>query len=425
MNCSRLIDWSNFYSRLNKVPKHFILKGPLSISITIIVILMVAGGGIYYYYLQQARYNSSASATSSIKNTYIGIYVATPQITTDSNHTLATSTYALPYINGIAIRIGWNVIEPGNGTYDWSTLDSIVTQAVANSKNISIGIGTGESTPTWLYSEGVPSVTLMQANNDNTDCNSLTVPVPWDPTYEQAYTSMMQALSAHVHSIPGAYDALKVVKITGMNEDSEELIVPPSTPSANSPTCVTDADLQWQAAGFVPSKAVSAWNVFASATNTAFPDKILAQVIKEKSFPPIDEAGTILTARQQAAAVDPRDTMIDSGLAQFSSRFAALFDALAVQGFDSSGPETESVATRGGLAFYQTNIYGGPSIGSECGADQSHGQGTRTLCTESTYKQLLENGLSHHGTYFEIWEADAVAFPQALTAFEAELKSST
>jgi hypothetical protein len=86
-------------------------------------------------------------------------------------------------------------------------------------------------TPGWLYEEGVPKYTFIinlppKANN----CHPATVPAYWDQRYADAYSRMIQALAAHLHAVPDWYNAVRIVKIDGINLNTEETYIPSQEP---------------------------------------------------------------------------------------------------------------------------------------------------------------------------------------------------
>ena len=71
--------------------------------------------------------------------------------------TIQSSILSNPNIDGVAIRIGWNKLEPTDGTFNWTAVDSMITQASSHGKKASISVLAGSSSPQWLYSEGAPT----------------------------------------------------------------------------------------------------------------------------------------------------------------------------------------------------------------------------------------------------------------------------
>ena len=99
-----------------------------------------------------------------------------------------------------------------------------------------------------------------------------------------------------------ATDALKdvaVIKLTGMNTQSEELRLPAQTPQQTGKPCVTDSVAIWKQAGYRPSHAQQAFAELAHAFARIFPDNSIAlPLIVGGGFPPINENGQVATGKQ-------------------------------------------------------------------------------------------------------------------------------
>jgi hypothetical protein len=119
----------------------------------------------------------------------------------------------------------WNVIQPAKHKYDWSTLDAEISRAVKYRKQISVAVATGMYSPGWLYHEGVDHATFIVDSQAGVGkCLKVTLPMPWDPTYQNEYAAVMCALSAHLQN--NGYSQLQSVKVTVVGEDTEEMHLP-------------------------------------------------------------------------------------------------------------------------------------------------------------------------------------------------------
>jgi hypothetical protein len=80
---------------------------------------------------------------------------------------------------------GWSTIEPQSGVYDWEMLDHVIGRARLAGKRVWVGVHTSEGlTPQWATDAGVPLV------------GGLSVPVPWDPTYQSLLRRVVHAMAA-------------------------------------------------------------------------------------------------------------------------------------------------------------------------------------------------------------------------------------
>ncbi|KXK07815.1 MAG: hypothetical protein UZ20_WS6002001130 [candidate division WS6 bacterium OLB21] len=92
-------------------------------------------------------------------------YLANPgigwQYMGSSDKTILPETVAYPDRH----LISWRIINPQEGVYDFSTIDSFLSQAIANNKQLSFRVYTmrgegygGHQMPTWVVNKGIPLV---------------------------------------------------------------------------------------------------------------------------------------------------------------------------------------------------------------------------------------------------------------------------
>ena len=55
-----------------------------------------------------------------------------------------------PDVTGVCIRHSWASLEPAEGVFDWTFLDSEVARAAAAGKQVMLRIGTQASKPNWV-----------------------------------------------------------------------------------------------------------------------------------------------------------------------------------------------------------------------------------------------------------------------------------
>jgi hypothetical protein len=303
-----------------------------------------------------------STTTAPLSNTFKGIYVVGGNLKTPQS-ILPAAIYATPYIDGVIVGGLWNQIEPSPGVYDWSIVDQEITRAVASNKKIAINVTAGAYAPSWLYAApyNVPHDTFLWGNHDgaNGSCDPYVLPAPWDPQYEQAWASMMSAYAQHLQSIPGAYAATTRVRLTGINTLTDEL---------HLAFCSTSNGLAlWQGLGYTPDKLLAAAKVLMSATNAAFPDKILSlSVIEAGGLPLINDAGQVVTTRDPSY-IDVKQMLIDYALSPasgISKRFAVQWN-----GFQNPSTAARSVIAagqKGAIVGWETNEFGGLTNGAEC-----------------------------------------------------------
>ena len=105
-----------------------------------------------------------------------------------------------PDVTAISLRQGWASLEPTEGVFDWTFLDSEVARAAAAGKQVMLRIGTQTYRPAW--------VTAAIENAGGTFFTFLdhgvptTIPVFWDPTWLAKKTAMITALGEHFTDNP-------------------------------------------------------------------------------------------------------------------------------------------------------------------------------------------------------------------------------
>ena len=101
-------------------------------------------------------------------------------------------------------------------------------------------------------------------------------------------------MAAHLKTA-GTYNAVTLLRLTGINRTTDELRLPAETPQSSGLACVSDAVSIWQAAGYRPSLLLSGWDQITSSFERSFPDKAFSvAIIPQNAFPPIAEDGSII-----------------------------------------------------------------------------------------------------------------------------------
>lgn len=344
-----------------------------------------------------------------------GVYVVS-RILRRTADNLPDSVYESPDIDGVVISAPWNDIEPSPGVYDWTLVDTEIKRAVANGKKITIAIHTGVWTPSWLFAApyNVAHDTFYFSSSNGADgkpCTAYTMPAPWDSTYESQYAQVVQAYANHLKSIPGAYDAVTRVKLSGINTISVELHLGYCSNS--------DGLSRWQTLGYTPDKLIAAAKALAGSVNQAFPDKVLSlDILVENALPTINNSGQVVT-KTSPTFVDVTQSLIryfGTPSSGFNNRFAVQWD-----GFSSTqnAAFTQSVAEARELGIILgggTNNFGGKgAIG--CGL-----KAAPTECDDTQFQSILDGIISEGGAYIEISSAASVSqFPDAIAEAQARL----
>ena len=369
-----------------------------------------------------------ASATVVFAQTDVrGIYIYTNDVSQLSKAGAAqlTQSFSVPGVDGVAVVIGWDAIEPSMGQYSWTVLDQWIAQVSGLGLKIDLVVPAGSSVPAWLF-QPVPagagaaelSFTVSPHGGSTGVCDSVNEAAPWDPAFLAQWDAMLSALSAHL-KVTGTYGAITLVRLTGINRTTEELRLPAETAASTGLACVSNSIATWQQAGYRPSLLLKGWNAVLNSFDKYFPDKTFAvSIIPNDAFPGIAEDGTVITGH----IGDENQTLLQAASQLLPGRLVVQFDFL-MPGEAASTEVTNAAQMLGTLAAFQTNEYLGPQ-GAACSEPVTN----PTPCTSDTFLTLLETGIYPLGQsnplrsqYIEVFHANAQAFPADILTAHLQL----
>src|SRR3954462_1067257 len=168
-----------------------------------------------------------------------------------------------PDVDGITIRQDWSALQPTEGTFNWTFLDSAVAASSAAGKQVLLRINTQGGKPAWVTAavrNAGGTFFTFTSNGVQT-----TIPVFWDPTFLAKKTAMIAALGAHFSNNP----AVKIVSASFANATSEDWYVP------DTRSYVT----QWLALGYTSQKMIEAGATIINATMAAFPNQYVSLAV--------------------------------------------------------------------------------------------------------------------------------------------------
>ena len=347
-----------------------------------------------------------------------GVYVYSNDVAklSTSSANAVRSSLGIPGMDGIAIVIAWSAIEPSMGQYQWTLLDSWLQSAMTAGKKIDLIVTAGASTPSWLF-DPQPSgggahplnFTISPHSGATGQCDAETIAAPWDAAFLTQWDAMLVALSAHLKST-GAYGAVALLRITGINRTTDELRLPAETAQTTGLSCVSNAITTWQSAGYKPSLLLQGWDAITSSFKKSFPDKALSiAIIPNNAFPAIAEDGSAI----KGTPPDANAPLLALAGQKFPGRVVVQFNFL-MPGEAASPAVISSAQTYGTLPAFQTNEYLGPTgQGAACSEPVTN----PTPCTAQTFLALLQTGIYPLGTsnprramYIEVFHANATAF---------------
>jgi hypothetical protein len=197
-----------------------------------------------------------------------------------------TAALAVNGLDGVYVSKKWSEVEMSEGTYTFETLNSDLDTAAAAGKKISVGIGAGSVAPSWFCAKAGACLSfVIIPEYDKTQCNGVELPIPYSTTFLTAWLSLIDQLAADLGASPTRYAAVDVVKITGINGETEETDLP-SQPAethactggsaCSGGTCTKPDDTSlWLANGYSLSAVKTAWTTIADHFHQMLPDKRL------------------------------------------------------------------------------------------------------------------------------------------------------
>jgi hypothetical protein len=200
-------------------------------------------------------------------------------------------------VDGIALRVTWKKIEPADNRFDWAHLDKQVAAAAGAGKKISLSVTAGTHTPAWVFAAGAESFTYGEGKGSHT------IPAPWDPVFQARWQRLIKALGKRYAENP----AVVLVKITGINMDTPECMLPRSANDAR----------KWAKAGYTRQKLADAWLSSADTFAKAFPKVRVSQIVIPHGLPDVEPGGKVTGQGDQALVED----LVQKGIAKFGNQF--------------------------------------------------------------------------------------------------------
>src|SRR5215831_12258893 len=170
---------------------------------------------------------------------------------------------ANPDVDGISLRQEWSALEPADGTYDFTFLDSAVAASAAAGKQVLLRIDTQSGKPAWVTTaiQNAGGKFFTYTNNGVLT----TIPVFWDPTFLAKKTAMIAALGAHFANNP----AVTIVSASFANASTEDWYVPDKAAYVS----------QWLSLGYTSQKMIDTGATIINATMAAFPNQYVTLAV--------------------------------------------------------------------------------------------------------------------------------------------------
>jgi len=294
-----------------------------------------------------------------------------------SNPTL--NAYANPNTSGVTFRTSWADVEPEDGKFDFSKIETVFANAEKNGKWVELILIPGFGTPAWAM-QGVQTVQFAIPYGPGSGTGTLRpLPVPWDSIYLSRWFTFVKVIGQRY----AGRSSFRKIAAAGPTSVSAEMSLP------NSPNDIS----QWESAGYTSQKYIDAWRQTFSVYASAFPHQYFSLAL----FP-----GLPIPDRSQETYT--REQVINLGL-QYPSQFALEEDGLSA---DSSNKNYGYRVVRDHSGQVATGFMMNTSAtqrSAQMGADGDPPLALR----KSIDKGMEPNSTGQHVNFLEIYEPDVTA----------------
>lgn len=307
-----------------------------------------------------------------------------------SGQVASDNALANPDVVGMSIRQDWAALEPSEGNFDWSYLDSEVARAAAAGKVVLLRIRTQSGKPAWVTTAIQNAGGTFFTFND--EGVTVTIPVFWNPTYLAKKKAMIAALGAHFTANP----TIRVVAASFANAISEDWNVPHTAEDIPN----------WFAASYTTDKLLDAGKQIIDATMAAFPNQYVTLAIAGNGhFPGGPELNLDPTATYAAA------TAIATARASWPGRLIVQINSVSNHNPAAPGSTDSAWNT---LWNSRPNVAG--QMVASCYGDSTYrvnggvpGDPATTLA--SCFIRSVTYGLN----YLEVYQKDVLTLPATIT----------
>jgi hypothetical protein len=292
-----------------------------------------------------------------------------------SNPTL--NAYSNPNTSGVTFRTSWADVEPEDGKFDFSKIDTVFANAEKNGKWVELILVPGFGTPGWAM-QGTQSATFTIPYGPGKGM-SLPLPVLWDHTYLSRWFTFLKAIASRY----GSKASFRKIAAAGPTSVSAEMSLP------DSPEDIA----QWERLGYTSEKYINAWRETFSAYSSIFPHQYFSLAL---------HIGLPIPRRKQG--VEVREQIVSLGL-QYPNQFALQADGL------SSERENETYGDRTVIDYSGRVVTGFMmDTAATLRSEQMGAAGDPPLALKkSIEKGMRPNSAGQHVNYLEIYEPDVLA----------------
>lgn len=315
------------------------------------------------------------------------------------NQPMASAIYANKDIKQCSFAFYWSKIETKKDVFDFSILDKELNQCIKSGKQFNIRIAASGRSPQYVI-DSSQSMKITQFRGDGSKkMFTVTIPVPYDPYYQNRWLNFIDRLSQHINSNPKYAASLLSVSITGISLTNEEMRMPnqldegATSGATNYITILTDANYSGQ-------KIINCFAKFQRAFIRAFPDKKLVIALGNGWFPHWPDS------------IDVNQEIINKCLTTNKpDRYIFIQTSLTPT---STGGFISKIKAQGFKVGYQTNasIFDNPP----CLINKN------IKCSDQEFSQALARGLNLV-SFIEVQQKAIIAYPLAVSKAQIKFTS--
>jgi len=208
------------------------------------------------------------NGAKAVSNREIGFFAIVP-LADIGNNNLVAGLLDKPEVNGLSVLLPWRDLEPQEGKYDWTKLDSLLDQVKAKDKTIILRVSTcgaddsaDSDTPDWVFGAGAKSLAYKDSAGKEHK-----MPIFWDTKYLAHWDNFVQALGKR-------YDkntSLHSVGITGGGILGSTQVVPDFSQPFNKEHYSSIENVLAKDFGMSQNKLIEHWKYVGDIFPKAFP----------------------------------------------------------------------------------------------------------------------------------------------------------
>ncbi len=279
-------------------------------------------------------------------------------------------------VKGISIRIHWEAVEPQEGMFDWTYLDSLISQAGIAGKGASITIIPGVHTPEWVYAKGARKFYFIDRNPYHTTYGQeLYCPMPWDDIYLTSWKNFIEALAGRYRENP----VVSWIRVTG-------------------PTNTTTGDWNLQ--------SKEDWDKY-TGTEDEFSDERLIEAVKQaidwfatNTAKPVSLAiaRTKVSDKPWSAATE----VVNYGFANYPNQFN-----IQINSWNSNIPSFDKQNAKMELIKQAVPYAGAQMVSSATNDPYCRMNGKQTPCDPyASLKGAIDKAIEYNLSFLEIYASD-------------------